>query len=112
MSYWEEQKQRVGCRMHVLRYEDLVADFRNVMQNLTGFLALPWCDAFEDFHHHASQQAQRIRTPSYAQVIQPLNRQAIHRWQRYRHHFEGEVLALLSPWVQRYGYSLSCDDTP
>jgi tetratricopeptide (TPR) repeat protein len=112
MSYWEEQKQQVGCRIHALRYEDLVADFRGVMQKLAGFLALPWCEAFEDFHRHAAQQTQRIRTPSYAQVTQPLNSQAVHRWQRYRRHFEGEALELLSPWVRRYGYSLACGEMP
>ncbi|MEL1265635.1 tetratricopeptide repeat-containing sulfotransferase family protein [Pseudoxanthomonas putridarboris] len=106
MSYWEEQKQRVGCAIHALRYEDLVADFEGTMQGVVRFLGFPWCDGFRDFHQRARRQAERIRTPSYAQVIRPVDAAAVHRWRGYRRYFEGDVLELLSPWAERYGYSL------
>jgi hypothetical protein len=48
-----------------------------------------------------------ISTPSYAQVVEPVSNRSVGRWKRYERHFDGEVLALLMPWIERWGYSLA-----
>jgi hypothetical protein len=45
-----------------------------------------------------------ISTPSYAQVLEPVNAGSVGRWKHYERHFTGEVLALLTPWIERWGY--------
>ncbi len=42
-----------------------------------------------------------ISTPSYAEVVKPVNQRAVGRWQRYRPWFEGEALDTLAPWIER-----------
>jgi hypothetical protein len=58
------------------------------------------------FDNLAVSRSRRINTPSYSQVVQPLNAGAVGRWRAYRAHFSDEVLAALAPWVHRYGYTL------
>jgi tetratricopeptide (TPR) repeat protein len=106
MAYWETQRPRVDCAIHVLRYEDLVTDPQPTLRRLCDVLALPWSDDIEGFHRRAHDRGTRIRTPSYAQVARPLNADAIGRWTRYRRHFDGEPMALLAPWIARYGYAV------
>jgi hypothetical protein len=55
-----------------------------------------------DFAGNARRK-QFIATPSYAQVVQPVNSAAVGRWQAYREHFE-PVLPILQPWIERFGY--------
>jgi hypothetical protein len=47
-----------------------------------------------------------ISTPSYAQVLEPVGNRSVGRWKHYERHFGSEVLALLMPWIERWGYSL------
>jgi len=44
-------------------------------------------------------------TPSYTQVIEPINSKGIGRWQRYRQPFE-PVLPILEPMLEHWGYAL------
>ncbi len=106
MHWWHEQRERVPARVHVLRYEDLVDDLPAVLSTLMAFLALPAQEQQLSFANHASARARRINTPSYSQVVQPLNASAVGRWRSYRAHFSDETLAILAPWVARYGYTL------
>lgn len=107
MAYWEEQRVLAGCAVHTLRYEDLVTAPGETLRKMHASLALPWHDdGIEGFHLQAQARETRIRTPSYAQVARPLNADALYRWKRYRRHFDGEPMALLAPWIARYGYAL------
>ena len=92
--------------MHVLRYEELVQDFAVQLAQVMAFLDLPVQEAQLDFASAALARERRINTPSYAQVVQPLNAAAVGRWRRYRAHFSDKTLAMLAPWISRYGYSL------
>ena len=106
MAWWEAQRQRVPARVHVLRYEELVLDLPAQLEALMGFLALAVEPAQLVSHQASATRTRRINTPSYAQVIEPVNAHAIGRWQRYRAYFSEATLATLAPWVQRYGYRL------
>lgn len=90
---------------HELRYEDLVADVGGEARRLVEFLGLEWTDALMGFTERAKSRGV-ISTPSYSQVVQPVNGRAIGRWQAWRPWFEGEALDLLAPWVDRFGYQL------
>lgn len=106
MSMWEQQRLLQPARVHVLRYEALVQDFEVQLARVMAFLDLPVQGAQLDFASVALARDRRINTPSYAQVVQPLNAAAVGRWRRYRAHFSDSTLAMLAPWVRRYGYSL------
>ncbi|WP_449465919.1 tetratricopeptide repeat-containing sulfotransferase family protein [Stenotrophomonas humi] len=106
MGWWDGQRQRVPARVHVLRYEDLVQAPAEELAALMAFLSLSVEPAQLASHHASASRTRRINTPSYAQVIQPINANAVDRWKRYRTHFSDATLAILAPWLQRYGYGV------
>lgn len=103
MAHFHTYSERLGLPLHVLRYEDLVADVSATGQSLFAFLGLQWSDDLVTFTERAAARG-AISTPSYSQVVQPVNQRAVGRWQRYQRWFEGEALDTLKPWIERFGY--------
>ena len=103
-QYWEACRDVFPIDLHILRYEAMVADPGAATRPLFDFLGLDWQDAVLD-HQKTAAARGFIRTPSYAQVMEPIYSSASGRWKRYEAHMR-EVLPILAPWVDRYGYSL------
>lgn len=104
MAHFHDWRARLPLPLHVVRYEDLVADVAGTGRELFAFLRLPWSEDLTAFTERARRKG-AISTPSYAQVVKPVNQRAVGRWQRYRPWFEGEALEVLGPWIERFGYS-------
>jgi tetratricopeptide (TPR) repeat protein len=102
-EHWLRMRDGLQLPVHMLRYEDLVDDTEAEARRLFAFLDLPWQPELLQFTHKARERP--IGTPSYAQVIEPVNRNAVGRWNAFREHFSERTLALLRPWVERFGYS-------
>lgn len=85
------------------RYESLVHDFHGQANLIAGFLGLDDAGSMLAFDRHARNKSY-IGTPSYSQVIEPVNHKAVGRWHKYRKYFE-PVLPILDPMLQRWGYS-------
>ena len=106
MAYWEEQRVLAGPRVHTLRYEDLATSPAAGLDAVMAFLSLVPEPAQHAFPQAVAARTRRINTPSYAQVAEPVHARAVGRWRRYRAHFSPPTLALLAPFVERYGYTL------
>jgi len=104
MHNWVAQVELFSPQYLVVRYEDLVRDLRTTVQRVVDFLGLELDDRMLDPAAHALSRGGRINTPSYSQVVRPVNTEAIERWRRYERHFEA-VLPILEPWIERWGYS-------
>jgi tetratricopeptide (TPR) repeat protein len=102
LSYWKQCQAIFPLNVHFIRYEDVVADLESEMRALIGFLGLEWSDALLAYDRTATERGM-IRTPSYAQVTEPIYARAKGRWQRYRRHME-PVLPILEPWAKELGY--------
>lgn len=87
----------------VSRYEDLVDDFPRQAERIARFLELDDVAAMLQFDRHARNKSY-IGTPSYSQVIEPINRKGVERWLRYREAFE-PILPILRPMLEHWGYS-------
>ena len=85
------------------KYEDLVADTPGQTRRIADFLEIDDATPMLNFQQHARDKGY-IGTPSYSQVIEPVNRKALGRWERYRSYFE-PVLPVLKPMMERWGYS-------
>jgi Flp pilus assembly protein TadD len=85
------------------RYEDLVADLEPQTRRIADFLGLQDAAPMLKFDQRAREK-NYIATPSYSQVIEPVNTKAIGRWQNYRAWFE-PVLPTLEPMLEHWGYS-------
>jgi hypothetical protein len=88
----------------VSRYEDLVVDTAQQAQRIADFLELGDASPMLRFDQHAREKGY-IGTPSYSQVIEPVNTKGINRWHRYRKYFD-DVLPILEPMLKRWNYEV------
>ena len=86
----------------MIRYEDLISNFKGSVSNLLKFLDLSWSDQVSEFYK-TSQKRGMITTPSYNQVNQPIYTKSIGRWKNYEKELiEGKEY--LKEWISKYGY--------
>ena len=104
MRCWTRCSEVFPLQVHELRYEDLVEDPEAAIRPLLDFLGLD-CEAAMLDHRRAAASRGYVASASYAQVTEPLYDRSRGRWTRYREQLR-EVIPLLSPWVERFGYSL------
>ena len=83
------------------RYEDVVGDLAGNARRILDFLGLAWDEHVLQFHEHA--RAKLVRSPTYADVTEPIYRESVGRWQHYARHLE-PVLGRLAPFVTEFGY--------
>ncbi|WP_430387380.1 sulfotransferase [Dyella sp. 20L07] len=103
MNNWLEDVSNFKPAVMVSRYEELVTDFPLQVSRISQFLELDDASAMLGFDQHARNKTY-IGTPSYSQVIEPVNRKALGRWHKYRREFE-PVLPILEPMLRHWGYS-------
>jgi tetratricopeptide (TPR) repeat protein len=103
-SYFEKFQSLMPTPTHTVMYEKVVADQDRELRSLFDFLGLDWHDAVLD-HQTTALGRGRIKTASYAQVVEPIYQRSAGRWQNYRKHLE-PIFPVLRPWVEKFGYSL------
>jgi tetratricopeptide (TPR) repeat protein len=101
-DYWYSQAALLTPAVHEIKYENLVRDFAAGMQRITDFLELRWDERMLRPAERAQAKGY-ISTPSYAQVMQPVNQKSVDRWRRYERHFAA-ALPPLAPYFERWGY--------
>jgi tetratricopeptide (TPR) repeat protein len=101
-DFWYAQQALLQPRVHELLYEDLVGDFAACAARLAEFLGVPLAPAMLEPGRHALKRGY-ISTPSYFQVVEPVNRRAVGRWRKYARHLE-PAREILRPYLERWGY--------
>jgi len=107
MECWLDHVEVFKPDVFVSRYEELVADTVGQTRKIAEFLGLEDASAMLNFDQHARDKGY-IATPSYTQVIVPVNRKGLDRWVRYREAL-APALPILQPMLDHWGYSV---DTP
>lgn len=102
MQFWLHHVEVFHPDVFVSRYEDLVADTPARMQGIAEFLGLADADKMMSFAERAREKG-FIKTPSYTQVIEPVNARSVSHWLQYRPYFD-EVLAIVQPMLAHWGY--------
>ncbi len=103
-DFWIDQTQALQPDVLELRYEDVVDDIEAQSRRIADFLGLEWHEGMVNFHERAKARGY-IATPSYHQVVEPINRKGLARWERYR----GELapaIPHLRPYLERWGYTV------
>lgn len=103
MTLWTRCNKVLPLEVHQLVYEELVAGPERALRPLVDFLGLEWREELLD-HRATAKGRGTISTPSYDQVIQPLNSRPSGRWRHYETQLK-PVLPVLLPWAQRLGYA-------
>lgn len=101
-EFWYSQKALLRPSVFELKYEDLVAHFPARVHEIADFLQVPWEQAMMTPAKHALAKG-FISTPSYAQVLEPVNSNSISRWRHYKRHFRHHI-PLLMQWIQHWDY--------
>jgi hypothetical protein len=102
-DFWYQQSAMLAPNVLEVRYESFVADFERGVREIAEFLRLPWHDGMLAPAEHARAKGY-ISTPSYSQVVQPVNQKAVGRWRAYERHL-APVIPRLQPYLQRWDYS-------
>lgn len=102
MHQWLHHVGVFHPQVFISRYEDLVADTPAHARNIAKFLDLSDADAMLSFAAHAREKG-FIKTPSYTQVIEPINARGVGHWLQYRAWFD-DVLTIVRPMLEHWGY--------
>jgi hypothetical protein len=102
--YLERVQELMPTPTHTVVYENVVADRDRELRALFDFLQLDWHDAVLD-HQSTALSRGRIKTASYAQVVEPIYKRSAGRWENYRKHVE-PAIPLLRPWAEKFGYEI------
>jgi tetratricopeptide (TPR) repeat protein len=103
-SYFERVQELMPIPTHRVVYENVVADRARELRALFEFLQLDWHDAVLD-HQLTAMNRGRIKTASYAQVVEPIYKRSAGRWQNFRKHLD-PVMPVLGPWAEKFGYEI------
>lgn len=103
MQCWLHHVEVFQPNVLISRYEDLVADPVSQTRRIGDFLGLEDAAPLMTFDQRARDKGY-IATPSYTQVIQPVNKKGLNRWHRYREYFE-PALPILEPMLKHWGYT-------
>lgn len=102
MSLFELCRERLALDLHVVRYEDVVADLEAAARALAASFGLPYEESMRNFQ--ATARSREIKTPSMRQVTQPLYASSVGRWRRYAEQL-APILPALDRWAARLGYT-------
>ena len=102
-DFWFSQQEMVRADVLEVRYESLVLDLHSHARSIFDFLQIEWNDAALSPATRAREK-RFISTPSYSQVVKPVNAKAVDRWRNYERHFK-PILATLAPYFGRWNYA-------
>lgn len=102
-SFWQLCRDKLSLNVHIIRLEDLVADFKGEVEKTLDFIGVGWDQKVLDYHRHAIVR-NYIRTPSYSQVTEKINAKGINRYQQYRQ--MDAFKDRLSLHAHNFGYSV------
>jgi len=102
MGLWRQYAAVLPLRFRAVRYEDAVDDFEGTLRSVIDFLGIEWDDAVLRYRDQARAR-DRVHTPSYAQVMEPIYRRARYRWHNYQQQL-APFLPTLQPFIEAFGY--------
>ena len=101
MGVWQTLKPLLKNPWLEVRYEDMVENLEAVARRTLDFLGVAWDERVLGFADHARKKL--VRSPTYADVTQPVYQRARGRWRHYQKYLEPH-LAILEPFVKAFGY--------
>tara|TARA_B100000902_G_C26882550_1_gene703345 strand:- start:288 stop:662 length:375 start_codon:yes stop_codon:yes gene_type:complete len=88
---------------HTVKYEKVIKDFKNEITNLVKFLNLSFEENMINYQKTAKER-DKINTPSYDQVVQPLYSSSINRFKNFNK--VNEIKADIQYWVNHFEYRI------
>jgi tetratricopeptide (TPR) repeat protein len=102
MNLWFKYNEILSIKVQIVRYENVVENFNESINNLLNFLGLEWDDKVKEYYKTAENRGM-INTPSYNQVNMPLYNKSINRWKNYENKFLDNK-KILNKWTKKFDY--------
>ena len=102
MELWNQYTSILKVNYISIKYENLIQNFEASIKIIIKFLNLNWNKSLLNYRETAIKR-EKISTPSYYQVIQPIYKHANQRWKRYRKYLTSCELNL-SELIKKYKY--------
>ena len=98
---FEFYENELNFKYFKIRYEDIVYNFKKNITLLLNYLELNYEKNLENYFYTALKR-DKISTPSYSQVINPLYDSSINKWKNYYNLINPE--ADLNKWIEKFNY--------
>ena len=102
MGLWHQYTSVLNIKHIEIKYEDLINNLESNIKEIIKFLNLDWDDSLLNYRNTAIKR-EKISTPSYYQVIQPIYKHADQRWKRYNKYLVN-IETVLSDVIKKYKY--------
>jgi len=102
MKLWEQYTSTLKINYISIKYENLITDLEINIKTIVKFLDLNWDQSMLNYRKTAFER-NKISTPSYYQVIQPIYKHADQRWRRYKKYLT-DIEPILSEFIDKYKY--------
>ena len=100
-NLFEIYERSLNLNFLTVKYEDLVLSFEKEIEKILNFLNLEHEENLFRFYETALNR-NKINTPSYNQVTEPLYKTSINRWKNFK---EADFLKEeLKKWIEKYNY--------
>jgi len=102
MELWNQYTTVLNINYVTIKYENLINNFETNIKIILKFLNLNWDKSLLDYRKTAIER-EKISTPSYYQVVQPIYKHAEHRWKRYKKYLTN-IEQSLNQLIKEYKY--------
>ena len=103
MNLWNQYISVLKVRYVSVKYEDLVNNFKPCVEKVLNFIDLKWDKSLTNYRKTALDRG-KISTPSYYQVIQPIYKNASHRWKKYNKYLS-HIELNLADLIEKFEYN-------
>jgi len=105
MKQWFDHFSLDDPKVHYVRYDSLVTDFKETTSKALDFLGVAWVDEVNNFAAAAEKRA--ATTPSYQKVRKGLSVGVQTYWRNYDFLFKSKAAEPLYKWAEHFGYPTS-----
>ena len=102
MQIWLNYKEIPNENICQIKYEDLTHSFEKTLRDLLKFMTINWDKDLLNYNKTAFRR-ERIRTPSYTQVTQPIYKSSSFRWLNYENELR-DIKPVLDKWIKYFNY--------
>ena len=102
MQIWQNSSKLTNLNMHIIKYEDLISNFNSETKRMLVFLGVNWETNIKNYKKLLVKK-ERIRTPSYNQVTQPLYSSSINKWKNYEKELS-PIRPIVQKWITYFNY--------
>ena len=100
-SLFNIYKENMLLNYHSIKYENVVFNFDKEIKKLVSFLGIEYEDSLSEYYITAKNR-EKISTPSYHQVVQPIYTKSIERYKQFPE--IEKIKPLVSKWINEFNY--------